>query len=114
MLLVNSNFCRLRAAYLFTEIQQRTDAYVAQHPDKQVIRLGIGDVRGPLASAVIEAMQRAVAEQADARTFHGYGLEQGAEWMRRSIVDFDYRRRVLRWISTRCLSPMAQGAIWAT
>lgn len=93
MLLVNSNFCRLRAAYLFTEIQQRTDAYVAQYPDKQVIRLGIGDVRGPLVSAVIEAMQRAVAEQADSRTFHGYGLEQGAEWMRRSIVDFDYRRR---------------------
>ncbi len=93
MIHINSNFCRLRAAYLFTEIQQRTDAYIARNPDKQVIRLGIGDVRGPLVPAVIEAMQRAVAEQADPRTFHGYGLEQGAEWMRRSIADFDYHRR---------------------
>lgn len=93
MFRINSNFCRLRAAYLFTEIQQRTDAFVAQHPDSRVIRLGIGDVRGPLVPAVIEALQKAVAEQADTRTFHGYGLEQGAEWMRQSIVDFDYHRR---------------------
>lgn len=93
MIQVNSNFCRLRAAYLFTEIQQRTDAYAAQHPDKQVIRLGIGDVRGPLVPAVIDAMEQAVREQADERTFHGYGLEQGAGWMRRSIAEFDYRRR---------------------
>lgn len=92
MIHVNSNFCRLRAAYLFTEIQQRTDAYAALHPDKKVIRLGIGDVRGPLVPAVITAMEQAVREQADERTFHGYGLEQGAEWMRRSIAEFDYRR----------------------
>ena len=72
MFRINSNFCRLRAAYLFTEIQQRTDAFVAQHPDSRVIRLGIGDVRGPLVPAVIEALQKAVAEQADTRTFHGY------------------------------------------
>lgn len=93
MIQVNSNFCRLRAAYLFTEIQHRTDDYIAQHPDSQVIKLGIGDVRGPLVPAVIDAMQRAVADQADPRTFHGYGLEQGAEWLRQDIVDFDYRRR---------------------
>lgn len=93
MIQVNSNFCRLRAGYLFTEIQQRTDRYIAEHPDSKVLKLGIGDVRGPLVPAVVEAMQRAIEEQANVNTFHGYGLENGAEWMRRSIIDFDYARR---------------------
>ncbi len=89
---INTNFCKLRATYLFTEVVNRTKAYEQKHPDKRIIRLGIGDVQGPLAPVVIEALHKAVNDQADTRTFHGYGLEEGPEWLRQRIADFDYKR----------------------
>lgn len=88
---INNNFCKLKATYLFTEVANRTRAYEAKHPDQRVLRLGIGDVQGPLVPAVIDALHKAVADQADTRTFHGYGLEEGPLWLRRRIADFDYK-----------------------
>lgn len=89
---INTNFCKLRNNYLFTEVVNRTKKYELAHPDKHVIRLGIGDVQGPLAPIIIEALHKAVNDQADQRTFHGYGLEEGPEWLRQRIADFDYKR----------------------
>lgn len=88
---INNNFCKLKATYLFTEVANRTRAYEVQHPDQRVLRLGIGDVQGPLAPVVIDALHKAVADQADTRTFHGYGLEEGPLWLRQRIADFDYK-----------------------
>ncbi len=88
---INNNFCKLKATYLFTEVANRTRAYEAQHPDQRVLRLGIGDVQGPLAPVVIDALHKAVADQSDTRTFHGYGLEEGPLWLRQRIADFDYK-----------------------
>ena len=96
MVRVNSNFCLLQTAYLFTEIVRRTEDYRQKHPNAAIIRLGVGDVQGPLAPAVIEAMHRAVEEQAHTETFHGYGLEEGPKWFREQIAEFDYRRRGIR------------------
>ncbi len=88
---INNNFCKLKATYLFTEVANRTRAYEAQHPDQRVLRLGIGDVQGPLAPVVIDALHKAVDDQSDTRTFHGYGLEEGPLWLRQRIADFDYK-----------------------
>lgn len=93
MVRVNSNFCLLRGGYLFTEIVRRTEEYRKQHPEADIIRLGVGDVPGPLVPAVIDAMHKAVENQADAKTFHGYGLEEGPRWFREQVAAFDYRRR---------------------
>lgn len=87
---INNNFLRLRQNYLFTEVANRAKAYEKAHPDSQLIRLGIGDVTRPLPPAVIDAMHRAVEEQADMRTFHGYGLEQGYAFLRDAIIRHDY------------------------
>lgn len=92
MLHINSNFCLLQTVYLFTEIVRRTNEYHQAHPNADIIRMGVGDVQGPLVPSVIEAMHAAVSEQADHRTFHGYGLEEGAKWLREQIAEFDYRR----------------------
>lgn len=89
---INTDFCKLRASYLFTEVVDRTLAYEQKHPDKQIIRLGIGDVQGPLAPVIIEALHRAVNDQTDSKTFHGYGLEVGPMWLRKRIAEFDYQR----------------------
>ena len=87
----NSNFDKLENNYLFTEVLNRKQAYIAAHPDARVLNLGIGDVTLPLPEAVITAMHRAVDELSHRDTFHGYGLEQGSDFLRRAIIEHDYR-----------------------
>lgn len=56
---INRNFDNLVPNYLFADVAKKTNAYIAAHPDKKVIKLGIGDVTLPLAPVVVEAMKRA-------------------------------------------------------
>ena len=79
---INENFAKLPGSYLFSEIARRVAAYTGEHPEADLIRLGIGDVTLPLAPAVLEAMHRAVDEQGRAETFRGYGPEQGWPFLR--------------------------------
>lgn len=87
-MLINQNFLRLQDSYLFTRIAQKVKAYQAQHPEREVIRLGIGDVTLPLVPAVVEAMQRAVLEMGKKETFRGYGEEQGYAFLRRAVCGY--------------------------
>ena len=90
MLKINDNYQRLPGNYLFAEIARRTAAYAAENPEKNLIKLGIGDVTLPLSQAVISAMHKAVDEMADAATFMGYGPYEGYEFLREAIVMHDY------------------------
>ena len=72
MTLINENFLKLQAGYLFPEIGRRRRAFQAAHPDAKIISMGIGDVTQPLAPAVVEAMKKAVEEMSRAETFRGY------------------------------------------
>ena len=58
MFKVNENYLKLPGSYLFSTIGKKVSAYQAANPDKQIIRLGIGDVTQPLAPVIIEAMHR--------------------------------------------------------
>ena len=75
---INDNYQKLPGSYLFSTIGKKVSAYCKDHPDKEVIRLGIGDVTQPLAPAILKAMHRAVDEMGTAEGFHGYGLCAGA------------------------------------
>lgn len=90
---INTNFVKLPGSYLFSEIARRVEAYTQKNPDKKLIKLGIGDVTRPLAPAVIEAMHKAVEEMGTAQGFHGYGPEQGYEFLREAIARHDYQDR---------------------
>ncbi len=90
---VNDNYQKLPGSYLFSNIAKKVQAYTAANPDKNVIRLGIGDVTQPLAPAIIEAMHRAVDEMASAETFHGYAPDLGYEFLRKAIAENDYAAR---------------------
>ena len=90
---INTHLQHLDGNYLFTEIANRTQEYQQNHPDAQVLRLGIGDVTLPLPQVIIDAMHRAVDELASAATFRGYGPEEGYLWLRQAIVDNDYTSR---------------------
>ena len=90
---VNEHYLKLSAGYLFPEIARRVSAFSDANPDKRIIRMGIGDVTEPLPPAVIEAMHKAVDDQADRETFHGYGPSEGYPWLREKIAKFDYAAR---------------------
>ena len=93
MIRINENYLKLQASYLFSEIRRRTDEFQETHPDKEIIKLGIGDVTRPLPPACIAAFHRAVDEMADVATFRGYGPEQGYEFLRENIARVDFQDR---------------------
>ena len=82
---VNANFEALQANYLFAEVNRRVKEYQKAHPEADVIRMGIGDVTRPLAKSVVAAMVKASEEQGQAETFHGYGAEQGYEFLKDAL-----------------------------
>lgn len=90
---INDNYQKLPGSYLFSTIAKKVNAFAQANPDKQVIRLGIGDVTQPIAPAIIEAMHKAVDEMADAATFHGYAPDLGYEFLRNAIAQNDYALR---------------------
>ncbi len=93
MFTINDNYLKLPGSYLFSTIAKKVAAYQEQNPEKEIIRLGIGDVTQPLAPAIIQSLHQAVDEMGDAATFHGYAPEQGYEFLRKVIADNDYRAR---------------------
>ncbi len=90
---INDNYLKLPGSYLFSTIGKKVAAYTAEHPEKSIIRLGIGDVTQPLAPAIIEAMHKAVDEMGCAETFHGYAPDLGYEFLRNAIAGGDYQAR---------------------
>ena len=93
MIRINENYTKLKASYLFADIAKRVNAYVAAHPDKPVIRLGIGDVTEPLPPVCVEALHAASDEMAQRATFKGYGPEQGYAFLREAVAQHDYAAR---------------------
>src|ERR671920_207828 len=93
MATINDNYLKLKAGYLFPEIGRRVAAFAAANPGRKIIRMGIGDVTEPLPPAVVEATHRAVDEMSRRETFHGYGPEQGYDFLRNAIAANDYQAR---------------------
>ena len=91
---LNAAYGQLPPAFFFTEIGARVAAYRADHPHEKLLRLGVGDVTGPLSPVVIEALRRAVGEQSRAETFHGYLPETGTDFMKAAVVSYYGRRGV--------------------
>lgn len=93
MIKINENFNKLQSSYLFSDIAKRVAAFQDANPDKSIIRLGIGDVTRALPNACIQALHTAVDEMANDASFHGYGPEQGYDFLRAAIAKNDYQDR---------------------
>ena len=94
----NKNYNNLKDSYLFFGIAQKTKKYLAEHPDKKLLRLGIGDVSLPLVPAVVKALHEAVDDQATKESFHGYMPECGAPFLRETIAKY-YNGRGVELVS---------------
>ena len=93
MVKINENFLKMEDSYLFSTVANKVSKYQQDNPDKNIIKLGIGDVTKPIANKIIEQMKKAVDELGKSNTFRGYGPEQGYEFLRKAIVKYDYDRR---------------------
>lgn len=90
---VNENYLKLPGSYLFSTIGKKVAAFQEANPDKTIIRLGIGDVTQPLAPEIIKSLHNAVDEMGKAETFRGYAPDLGYEFLRKAIVENDYKAR---------------------
>ena len=93
MVLVNENYLKLKAGYLFPEIAKRVKIYSQSEKSSNIIKLGIGDVTEPLPKACREAMSKALNDMGTTEGFRGYGPEQGYSWLREKISNHDFVSR---------------------
>lgn len=91
---INYNYLNLKDTYIFSLIAKKVNDYKQQNPEKEIIRLGIGDVTLPLVPAVVDAMHKAVSKMGSADNFKGYGEEQGYVFLREAICNYYARKGV--------------------
>lgn len=89
----NPCLAAMPAGYLFAEVASRVKAYRAQHPEKELLLLGIGDVTRPLPETIADEMSAAAAQMATPEGFHGYGPDFGYDFLIDAIIKGDYAAR---------------------
>lgn len=99
MINVNENFLKMQDSYLFSTIAKKVKKFQEENPDKKIIKLGIGDVTLPLESVSVKAIKEAADEMGKKETFKGYGPEQGYDFLKSKIVEFDYRHKGVNCIT---------------
>jgi len=90
---INENYLKLQSSYLFSDIAKKVAKFADENPDKEIIKLGIGDVTRPLPKVCIEAFHKAVDEMGEKESFRGYGPEQGYDFLREKIASKDFQTR---------------------
>jgi len=90
VVLVNENYLKLKAGYLFPEISKRVSLHTQKKNSENIIKLGIGDVTEPLPKACVKAMNDALKEMETHKGFKGYGPEQGYIWLREKIANNEF------------------------
>ena len=48
MIKITENFLKMQDSYLFSTIAKKIASYQQKHPEKEIIKLGIGDVTRPI------------------------------------------------------------------
>lgn len=91
---INEHYKDLADSYLFSTIAKKVQEYENNHPEQEIIRMGIGDVTQPLCPAVIQAMEQAVHEMGVKETFRGYGPEQGYDFLKKALQGYYQRKGV--------------------
>ena len=90
---INDNFEKLPESYLFSTVARKLREFKEANPGVDVIRMDIGDVTLPIPAASLKAMHEAVDHMASKQTFHGYGPEQGYDFLRNAVAENDYAAR---------------------
>lgn len=84
----NTNYQNIADSYLFSTVAKKVNEFAAKYPDKKIIKLGIGDVTLPLCKEVVQALKNASEEMGIKESFHGYGPEQGYEFLKTKLQKY--------------------------
>ena len=87
---LNPHIAALPAGYLFAEIAKRVKMYSQEHPEADILKLGIGDVTRPLSAYVANKMAETSANMATVEGFRGYGPDYGYDFLINTIIEHDY------------------------
>lgn len=85
---INRYFDNLVPNYLFADVARKTNEFAAAHPEREIIKLGIGDVTLPLAPVVIDAMKKGCDDLSRKETFKGYPEYEGYDFVREAIAGY--------------------------
>lgn len=85
---INTNYQNIADSYLFSTVAKKVNEFAAKYPDKKIIKLGIGDVTLPLCKEVVKALKHASEEMGEKESFHGYGPEQGYEFLKTKLQKY--------------------------
>ena len=85
---INSNFEKMVPNYLFADVARKTNDFAKVHPDREIIRLGIGDVTLPLSGIVVDAMKKGCEDLRLKETFKGYPEYEGYDFVRQAVADY--------------------------
>lgn len=96
---INKNYQNIEETYLFSEVAERVRKYMEKDHGASLIKMGIGDVTRPLCKSSVEALIKATEEMGTAEGFHGYGPEQGYEFLRDAISDYYQRESGVKLFS---------------
>ncbi len=92
MFKINENYLQLQENYLFSTIAKKVTQFTKENPNKEIIKLGIGDVSLPIVPAVIKSIHEATEEMGKKETFKGYGPEQGYSFLKQQIIN-EYKQK---------------------
>lgn len=84
----NTNYQNIADSYLFSTVAKKVNEFAAKYPNKKIIKLGIGDVTLPLCKEVVKALKNASEEMGIKESFHGYGPEQGYEFLKTKLQKY--------------------------
>lgn len=85
---INTNYQNIADSYLFSTVAKKVSEFALKNPDKKIIKLGIGDVTLPLCKEVVKALKNASEEMGEKESFHGYGPEQGYEFLKTKLQKY--------------------------
>lgn len=85
---INTNYQNIADSYLFSTVAKKVSEFATKNPDKKIIKLGIGDVTLPLCKEVVNALKNASEEMGVKDSFHGYGPEQGYEFLKTKLQKY--------------------------
>lgn len=85
---INTNYQNIADSYLFSTVAKKVSEFALKNPDKKIIKLGIGDVTLPLCKEVVKALKHASEEMGEKESFHGYGPEQGYEFLKTKLQKY--------------------------
>ena len=77
---------RIPENYIFAEVARRLAEYKKEHPESDVISLGIGDVTLPLPYPISRAMAEAALDMSTQCGFRGYPPDGGYPFLRKKIA----------------------------